>query len=112
MNSIIRTGTVLLILLLAPTAVAVAQQVDDRPPPPPRNLEEGTVPEPDITLIERSDGVIEEYRYAGKLYMVKITPTKGVPYYLVDSDGDGEFDSRRSFADGRLLLPRWVLYSW
>ncbi len=27
----------------------------------------------------------------GRLYMVKVTPTHGVPYYLIDNVGQGEF---------------------
>ncbi len=55
--------------------------------------------------------VIEEYRVNGHLYMVKITPTVGPAYYLVDDNGNGELDTRRSSLDDT-NIPRWVLLRW
>ena len=47
--------------------------------------------------------------------MVKIKPIVGPAYYLVDTDGDGTMDSRRSDierGDTGMNIPQWVLYSW
>ncbi|UWX04116.1 DUF2782 domain-containing protein [Pseudoxanthomonas sp. NC8] len=51
----------------------------------------------------------EEYRVAGQLRMVKITPVRGAPYYLYDRDGDGALD--RDEAD-KLPQTYWKLFSW
>ncbi len=53
--------------------------------------------------------VFEEYRVAGQLRMVKITPLRGAPYYLYDRDGDGALD--RDDAD-KLPQTYWKLFSW
>lgn len=34
-------------------------------------------------------GFYEEYRMKDKSYMIKITPNKGKPYWLIDKKGDG-----------------------
>ena len=36
--------------------------------------------------------LIEEYSFNGQVYMVKITPRGGVPYYYIDTDGDGKLE--------------------
>ena len=69
-------------------------------------------PEPEITIKQGSAGTLEEYRINGQLYMVKITPKKGPPYYLVDSDGDGDLETRRSDLDPELAIPQWTLFRW
>ena len=43
--------------------------------------------EPQITITKRGNDQVEEHRVNGKLYMMKVTPNHGVPYYLVDDDG-------------------------
>ena len=53
--------------------------------------------------------LFEEYRVAGQLRMVKITPVRGAPYYLYDRDGDGALD--RDDAD-KLPQTYWKLFSW
>jgi hypothetical protein len=68
--------------------------------------------EPDITIIKREKETIQEYRINGRLYMVKITPSIGPSYYLVDNDGDGNMDARRSQLESGLKIPQWVLFSW
>ena len=68
--------------------------------------------EPEVTIVQRGDKVIEEYRVNGNLYMIKITPSKGWPYYLVDSDGDGVLETRRNDLDPDVLIPRWTIFSW
>ena len=43
--------------------------------------------EPAVTLRERENRTVEEYRVNGNLYMVKITPSVGAPYYLSGGRG-------------------------
>jgi hypothetical protein len=49
------------------------------------------IAEPEITIRNKGTHREEEYRLHGKLYMVKITPAKGKPYYLIDNIGEGKF---------------------
>ncbi len=76
------------------------------PPPPPRSLDEPL--EPQVTIIRRGEDKVEEFRMEGKLYMIRVTPPHGVPYYLVDQRGDGAF-SRQDLHDGALKVPMWVI---
>lgn len=67
---------------------------------------------PDITIKQSEQVTIEEYRINGQLYMIKVLPKKGLPYFLVDSDGDGDLETRRSELEPSVLVPSWVLFSW
>lgn len=84
----------------------------DAPPPPPPPTDEREEMEPEVTIIRQEDRTLEEYRINGQLYMVKVTPSKGYPYYLVDADGDGQLESRRNELDPRILVPSWVIFRW
>ena len=81
---------------------AWAQDDLEKPPPIPPEIE-GDVPippklpqeeelEPTVTIREEEDRRIEEYRVNGKLYMVKVVPSVGPPYYYIDNDGDGRLE--------------------
>ncbi len=67
--------------------------------------------EPEITIRESGDETIYEYRVRGALYMVKIQPQFGPPYFLVDTDGDGTLDERDS-SPKNISIPQWVLFTW
>ena len=64
-------------------------------------------PEPEITITTRGDTRHEEYRIAGQLYMIKVIPARGRPYYLIDNEGKGEFT--RSDLAPRIAVPMWVI---
>ena len=81
-------------------------------PPPPDPVESGEPIEPDVTIIQKAEETIEEYRINGHLYMVKVTPNIGKPYYLLDSDGDGRLEARMSEIYSDFVVPKWVLFSW
>lgn len=102
----------LVLTLMAAPALADdgAQLPDLAPPPPPGSVPDGL--EPEVTIRSEGGGEIEEYRINGQLYMVKVTPAKGPAYYLMDTDGDGELESRRGELDPRLLVPHWVIFRW
>ncbi len=118
MRNMHRTGllSALACLALAP-ALALAQEDLAKPPPLPEESEsykplmpeaepqpgeQEDVPippkvqqeqlEPTVRIIEEEERTIEEYSSNGKVYMVKITPRKGVPYYYIDTDGDGKLE--------------------
>jgi hypothetical protein len=108
---------VLAILLLSaalPLAAAERpgnlQPVPD-PPPPPGGFELDPALEPQVTILKRGSDTIEEYRVAGKLYMIKVTPASGAPYYLIDEKGDGKMTRQDSFDSG-IRPPMWVIHSW
>ena len=103
------------LLLALPFAAFAADQpknlqpLPDTPPPPPGVMAGDN--EPQITIKKRGEDKVEEYRIRGKLYMMKITPRIGKPYYLVDQRGDGNF-IRQGSLDTGLRPPMWVIHQW
>lgn len=109
--------------------------VDDIPPPPSLNKEEQdfttknkvnnetvpalpeevddsrNIPQPEVRIIRKKDSVIEEYRVNGRLRYVKITPSVGRPYYMVDTNGDGMLDMRENDLDNP-PINQWILLQW
>lgn len=59
--------------------------------------------------VENGD-VIEEYRVAGQLRAVKVTPARGPVYYLMDENGDGRLDSSKG--EGTVSPVYYKLFSW
>jgi hypothetical protein len=68
--------------------------------------------EPAVTLREHENRVVEEYRVNNNLYMIKITPSVGAPYYLVDEDGSGDMAWSRGGSQLEENVPQWALMSW
>ena len=82
------------VLLLAALPAWAQQKGDLQPlpavPPPPPGMEAFDENlEPQVTIVKSETETREEFRIKGKLYMVKVTPAVGKPYYLVDRQGDG-----------------------
>ncbi|MEN8169353.1 MAG: DUF2782 domain-containing protein [Pseudomonadota bacterium] len=105
-----------LILALFSHTTLADENLPDAPPPPPMpaedvysQVDEGM--EPQVTIIRRGKEMVQEYRVNGQLYMIKITPSKGLPYYLVDSDGDGSLESRRNSLDDPEVV-KWRIFEW
>jgi len=67
--------------------------------------------EPEVTIRQSGDRTIHEYRINGRLYMIKIVPRKGPPYYLMDLDGDGEMDVTEE-DPSKIVVPQWILFRW
>ena len=112
------------VLLLPALLFAIALTAFAQQPPPPPKLE--PVPEPgppppeiandpelesQVTIIRHENETIEEYRVNGRLTMVKVTPRRGRPYYLVSDGADGTF-VRRDSLDSGLKVPLWLLFSF
>ncbi|PPC92901.1 MAG: hypothetical protein CTY33_10015 [Methylotenera sp.] len=77
-------------------------------PPPPMSKEGEDVDEPQVTIVKKGGDTIEEYRINGQLYMMKVTPKSGVPYYLHKEDQDGGWIN-----DGPnkpLIIPKWTIF--
>jgi hypothetical protein len=91
--TLVATGT-----LLCGLATAQQEAADDTdleaPPPIPPILPKvpGEELEPSVVITEREGERIEEYSQNGRVYMIKITPVKGLPYYYLDEDGDGQLE--------------------
>lgn len=81
-------------------------------PEPPLPVQSGEELEPDITIIRKGDKTIQEYRQNGSLYMIKVIPDIGPPYYFVDYDGDGNLDVRRSDVETGMRINQWKIFSW
>ena len=120
---------------LAGFALEGQAQVEEdlaRPPPIPEESgdyqplapeEEGDVPippkiqeeqiEPTVRIIEEEDRRIEEYRRNGQVYMVRVVPKKGPPYYYIDTDGDGtlELDPSQKGLD-QVRPVHWKVKEW
>ena len=108
--------SMLFALLLAVALPVAAQQSKPpalqplpAPPPPPPGYEPDPSLEPPVEIIKR--GTTEEYRLNGRVYMIKVTPTTGKPYYLVDNIGNGKFVRYDDYDTG-LRPPAWVFFEF
>lgn len=102
-------------LLLVLPALHSASWASDAPvrleplpdiPPPPSLIDVDL--EPQITIVQRGDERVEEFRVKGRLYMIKVTPPHGKPYFLIDQRGDGQM---RKYDDlsPNFQVPLWVI---
>lgn len=105
-------------LLFAMIFLGPAYAADAPPPPPmpvpanpPPPAEEG-VPSPEVRIYRDKRGVVEEFSVGGSVYMVRITPSQGFPYYLIDHDGDGTLETRDYSPQHPGMIPQWILFSW
>lgn len=97
----------LLALLLACPAAGLAQDADRIPPE--QRIEPPQGGEPEVTVIQKPDATITEYRSGGRVYMVRVEPDWGPAYYLVDETGDGTWDDR---IGPQISVPQWTLFEW
>ena len=112
-----RYSTAAVLALVSGLAVLTAQAADPKlqelPEPPamspaaPASEASADSTEPEITITTQGEDRHEEYRVRGQLYMIKITPAHGKPYYLIDNEGSGQF-SRSDFAPS-IKVPLWVI---
>jgi hypothetical protein len=68
--------------------------------------------EPTITVREQPGATVQEYQVNHRTYQVKVTPTVGAPYYLVDEDGSGDMAWHRGETHNASNVPQWALLSW
>lgn len=107
-----------LLMLSATPAIAADQaapppglQPLPEPPPPPAGQELDPSLEPQVTITRRGEDKVEEFRIHGRLYMLKVTPPHGVPYYLIDEKGTGQF-VRQGEVSPSIMVPMWLLKSF
>jgi len=68
-------------------------ELADLPPPPPMPPKiVGEEVEPSVRIRKEEENLVEEYSINGRIYMVKVTPKNGPPYYYFDEDGDGQLE--------------------
>lgn len=103
-----------LLFIYAPTAMTEEAQPTAAPEAPvlPSQIVSGESMKPDITITRKKKDTVTEYSVNGSVYMVKISPASGPAYYMVDTDGDGDLETRRSALQDGLQIPQWLLLSW
>jgi hypothetical protein len=117
-----RKALLIIFALLATGAAApfaLAQQTAPQQPPGLTPLPPDQLPpqmkldpslEPTITIKQRGADKIEEFRIRGRIYMVRVTPPHGVPYFLVDQSGEGKFAPANGPTDPLIYsVPMWVI---
>lgn len=104
--------SIVALLLSANVTAEEATSPLEKPPVIPEPLQSGESIEPEINIKIEEDRTIQEYRVNGQLYMIKVTPSVGKPYYLMDTDGDGSLESTQFELDSGLLVPNWILLEW
>jgi len=104
-----------------PGALWAQEDLEKPPPIPPEDAQDVPIPpkiqdeqiEPTVTIRDEDGQRVEEYRLNGQIYMVKVTPTGGIPYYYIDNDGDGRLELDTS---GNALEPvkpvYWKVKEW
>lgn len=118
-KNVIRKNLALLLVfgLMQLPLLATAQAPNKTPPadlqplediPPPVISNEENADEPQITIVKKKGETIEEYRINGQLYMMKITPAHGVPYYLHKEDQDGSWVNTGPTPP--LSIPKWTIF--
>lgn len=68
--------------------------------------------EPEINIQQFDNREVQEYSVNDRVYMIKITPSVGSPYYLVDPDGTGEMEYKRNTVGLEVNPPQWTLFRW
>lgn len=75
--------------------------------PPPPGMVDAEL-EPQVTIVQRGEDRVEEYRVKGRLYLIKVTPPHGKSYYLLDTKGNGLF-VRHDDLSPNFQVPMWVI---
>jgi len=105
-----------LLLLIGASSSLIAQDVRPaiipEPPELPAQIVSGENMAPDITITRKAKDNVTEYSVNGSVYMVKISPANAPAYYLIDTDGDGNLETRRSALEDGMNIPQWMLISW
>ncbi|MFU8831375.1 MAG: DUF2782 domain-containing protein [Wenzhouxiangella sp.] len=114
-----RIMIVLAFLVISPFVQAMQSEA----PPPPPIREPAPLPpkiqdpedqlEPQVVIRREDDRTVEEYRSGGVVYMIRIIPDIGPAYYLIDTSGDGNFDSRHTIDQmDPVRPPHWKIAEW
>lgn len=100
-----------LLIVLAAQDAAPAEPTQEAPIPEKAVAAEPKGDPPSVSIrVEGNGDRVEEYRQNGRVYMVKVTPSRGPAYYLMDSDGNGKLN--RDDRDPRVSPVHWTIYEW
>jgi hypothetical protein len=104
------------LLMLTALSLSLPAAADAVPPPPkmepvpeiapPPGVSDADM-EPQVTITHRGQDKIEEYRIKGTVYMVKVTPRIGKPYYLIPSPS-GQM-VRHNDLSPNFVVPMWMI---
>ena len=110
----LKSLALLLCVLLMPYHVlaagkpANAEPLEEVPPPPKIVDGEALEAEPQVTIRKKGKETVEEYSVNGQVYMMKVTPEHGVPYYLHKDDQEGGWVNTGPVEP--LSIPKWVIF--
>jgi hypothetical protein len=103
------------LLLLAAALPVLAQsraplKLEPLPAPPPMapGLSDADDSGPRVNIPVQREDKVEEVREGGRVVMMKVTPPNGVPYYLMDNTGNGNWIRRDALDDG-VRVPMWTI---
>ncbi len=111
---------ILFVITLLLASPVLADPPPDAPAPPPPPIREPLPPkvqnpdeqiEPQVTIRREEGQIIEEYAIGGMVYMIRVVPAVGPAYYLIDTTGDGNFDSRHEHM-GPVRPAHWKIFEW
>lgn len=108
------------VMLFAPASLVAQEDLEKPPEIPPIDAQEKPLPpkvqdeqvEPTVTIREAEQGRVEEYSLNGQVYMVKITPKVGAPYYYIDTDGDGNLETSPAKGLEPVRPVYWKVKEW
>lgn len=119
LRGFVRAGLLFLALATAPLGTSLAQLVKDLPKSeglvqPPLDTDSRrdvhNFSDPAVTITERDNHEIRELRSGNSVY-TKVTPRNAPPYYLVDEEGSGNMQWRRSPLQ-RSAPAKWKVLQW
>lgn len=100
-------------LMWANLGVSWAQE----PPPaadaplPPKVQDPDEQVQPQVVIRQEDDRVVHEYSADGQVYMIKVIPNVGPAYYLIDTTGQGNFESDQPHMEP-VRPAYWRLFDW
>lgn len=109
----LRSGFLATLVLAAPLSFAqTPPKLEPLPavPPPPPGVSDIPADEPRVRISQDVESV-EEVREGGRVIAYKVTPRGGIPFYLVDTTGSGNWMRRDSLDDG-VRPPMWRIYTY
>jgi len=108
-----RSALLVPLLVVAPLSFAQAPpKLEPLPPvpPPPPGVSDIPADEPRVRISPDVESV-EEIREGDRIVGYKVTPRGGIPFYMVDTTGGGNWMRRDSLDDG-VRAPMWRLFSF
>lgn len=107
-NLLMSAVLVLLSQAVMAATPAEAELLEEVPPPPKVQTGEVLEDAPEVTIRKKGKKTVHEYRMNGELYMLKIIPEHGVPYYLHKEDQHSDWVNVGP--NPPLAVPKWILF--